>query len=48
MFQTAVERGFRVHALPFADGLYVDAGTVDGLAAARLAVASVDSAAAGT
>jgi len=46
MFQTAVERGFRVHALPFPDGFYIDAGTVEGLAAARQAVASAGSAAA--
>jgi glucose-1-phosphate thymidylyltransferase len=40
IFQTAVERGLRVRALPFADGAYIDAGTFEGLQAARRAAAS--------
>jgi glucose-1-phosphate thymidylyltransferase len=40
IFQTGVERGLRVRALPFADGVYIDAGTMEGLQAARRAVAS--------
>jgi glucose-1-phosphate thymidylyltransferase len=40
IFQTAVERGLRVHALPFPDGIYIDAGTPEGLEAARREIAS--------
>jgi glucose-1-phosphate thymidylyltransferase len=35
IFQDALEHGFRVRAVPFAGGRYIDAGTERGLAAAR-------------
>jgi glucose-1-phosphate thymidylyltransferase len=35
IFQDAIAAGFDVRALTFADGCYIDAGTVEGLAAAR-------------
>jgi glucose-1-phosphate thymidylyltransferase len=35
IFQAALQDGLRVRALPFAGGLYVDAGTMEGLRAAR-------------
>jgi glucose-1-phosphate thymidylyltransferase len=41
VFHAAVERGLRVRALSFDDGLYIDVGTVTGLAAARRAVEHV-------
>lgn len=40
LFQTAVERGLRVRALPFDDGIYVDAGTIEGLRAAQRVIAT--------
>ncbi len=41
IFQVFVERGFRVRALPFDDGLYIDVGTMEGLRAAQSVVAPV-------
>ncbi len=38
IFQMAIDRGLRVRALPFDDGLYIDVGTEEGLCAARRAV----------
>jgi glucose-1-phosphate thymidylyltransferase len=35
IFQAALEQGFRVRALPFDDGVYIDAGTIEGLRAAE-------------
>lgn len=44
IFQDAILAGFDVRALPFADGCYIDAGTVDGLSAARRLMSSRTSA----
>ena len=41
IFQAFVERGARMRALSFDDGLYIDAGTMEGLRAAQSVVASV-------
>jgi glucose-1-phosphate thymidylyltransferase len=40
IFQDAIRQGFDVRALSFSDGCYIDAGTPEGLAAARRQVAS--------